>query len=93
MKSAVKLLPSLLLTIVMSGLAPVLVCGLVLTFCSVLWIIPGMTASILQEGLTEFLRIFGDGKVWEGILTIAIACGFVGGIFETFNFYYYQNTN
>ncbi|AFY36675.1 hypothetical protein Lepto7376_0231 [[Leptolyngbya] sp. PCC 7376] len=93
MKSTLKLLPSLLVTIVMSSLAPVMICGLVLAVCSLLLLCPGVTASILRDGLKEFLQVFGNGNAVEGILTIAITCGFVGGIFETFNFYYYQNNS
>ncbi|OKH15916.1 hypothetical protein [[Limnothrix rosea] IAM M-220] len=93
MKSTLKLLPSLFVTIVMSSLAPVMICGLILALCSVLWSCPGVTAAIPQDGLKEFLQVFGNGSAVEGILTIAITFGFVGGMFEAFNFYYYQNTN
>ena len=93
MKSTLKLLPTLFVTVVMSSLAPVVLCGLVLAFCSLLWLFPGVTASILRDGLNEFLQVFGNGNAVDGILTIAITCGFVGGMFETFNFYYYQNNS
>ena len=93
MKSTLKLLPSLFVTIVMSSLAPVVICGLILAVCSVIWSCPGVTAVVPRDGLKEFLQVFGNGSAVEGIMTIAITCGFVGGIFETFNFYYYQNTN
>ena len=93
MKSTLKLLPSLCVTIIMSCLAPVMVFGLILTFCSLLSIFPGIMAKVIWGGLASFLSVFGNGNMWEGILIIAVTCGFVGGIFETFNFYYYQNTD
>jgi hypothetical protein len=31
--------------------------------------------------LASFLSVFGNGNMWEGILIIAVTCGFVGGIF------------
>lgn len=93
MKSFRKFCTSLLITVAMSFLAPLVVCGLILTLGSVLGILPGMAAEIMISALIDFLKVFGDGQIWEGILVIAIACGFVGGMFETFNFYYYQNMN
>lgn len=93
MKATLKLLPTLIMTVVMSSLAPVVLCGLVLVVYGLLLFCPGMAAIILRDSLSEFLRVFGEGSAWNGMLTIALTCGFVGGMFETFNFIYYQNNN
>jgi len=93
MKLLSRFLPSFLITILMSFLAPVVVCGLVLTLCSTLWVLPGMSSVFMQGALTEFLEVFGSGNAWQGVLVIAAACSLVGGMFEAFNLCYYQNTN
>lgn len=93
MKSSRKFFTSLLITVAMSFLAPMVVCGLILTIGSVLGVLSGIAADVLVTALVDFLKVFGDGQIWEGVLVIAIAFGFVGGMFETFNFYYYQNPN
>lgn len=91
MKSVSKFFSSLFIAVVMSFLAPVVVCGFILTIGSALGTLPGAMAETLVIGLTDFLKVFGNGDAWQGVLIIAIACSFVGGMFETFNFYYYQN--
>ena len=93
MKTTLKLLPSLVVTVVMSSLAPVIVCGVILAIYSVLWLCPGMATAAPQNGLKEFLQVFGNGSAWEGIMIIACAFGFVGAMFETFNFFYYYQRN
>lgn len=77
----------------MSFLAPLVVCGLLMTFCAAVGVFSGVTVDLLLDAFVNVLKVFGNGRIWEGILVIAIACGFVGGMFETFNFYYYQNMN
>lgn len=93
MKLVSRFLPSFFLTVLMSFLAPVVVCGLILTLCSALWVLPGMTSVLAQRALTEFLEVFGSGNAWQGVLVIAAACSLVGGMFEAFNLCYYQDTN
>lgn len=93
MKLVPRFLPSFFITILMSFLAPVVVCGLILTLCSALWVFPGMTSVFLQRAVTEFLEVFGSGNAWQGVLVIAAACSLVGGMFEAFNLCYYQDTN
>jgi hypothetical protein len=91
MKVTPRFFPSLLITVTMGFLAPVVVFGLILTMAAAVSVCTGIPVEVLIQSLADFLKVFGDGRIWEGILVIAIACGFVGGIFETFNFYYYQN--
>ncbi|BAW95552.1 hypothetical protein NIES970_04610 [[Synechococcus] sp. NIES-970] len=67
--------------------------GLLLTLSTAVSLCSGVAIELLTESLANILKVFGNGRIWEGILVIAITCGFVGGIFETFNFYYYQNTH
>ncbi|ACA99561.1 hypothetical protein SAMN06272755_0123 [Picosynechococcus sp. OG1] len=93
MKATPRFFPSLCITVTMSFLAPMVVCGLLLTLCAAVGIFPGVTVELLTDAFGNVLKVFGNGRIWEGVLVIAIACGFVGGMFETFNFYYYQNMN
>ncbi|MBV5261618.1 hypothetical protein FLX56_24710 [Synechococcus moorigangaii CMS01] len=93
MKVTPRFFPSLLITVTMSFLAPLVVCGLLVTLCAAVGVMTGATVDLLIEAFANVLKVFGNGRTWEGVLVIAIACGFVGGMFETFNFYYYQNMN
>lgn len=86
-------LRSLLLTSVLSFAAPLLLVGGALVSLSLLGYIP-LLEKIGQTGAEQilgFLAIFGSGCPLEGILVIGCACGFVGGLFDTYAFYRYQN--
>jgi hypothetical protein len=40
--------------------------------------------------LLDFLYTFGGGCPFQGMLTIAIVCGFVGALFDTYAFYSFR---
>ncbi|MGK7905254.1 MAG: hypothetical protein AB4352_28365 [Hormoscilla sp.] len=80
---------SLLLTTVLSFVAPqVLISGIMLSiFLS--GYLPGM-AGISQAGATivwNFLATFGSGCPMEGLVVIGLVCSFVGALFDTYAFY------
>lgn len=53
---------------------------------------PGM-AAIATVGLTqllEFLKIFGNGNIWEGLWVIGLSWGLVGVLFDLYIFCQYQ---
>ncbi|MCD8489628.1 MAG: hypothetical protein LRZ84_23540 [Desertifilum sp.] len=80
---------SLLLTSVLSFLAPSLVFGLIWMSLGVSGRIPGL-AALSQTGVTQvqnFLATFGSGQPLEGLLVIGIACSFVGMLFDSYAFY------
>ena len=93
MSSLSNFLCSLLLTTLVSFAAPIILVGTMLATLSVASYIPGLTF-LGQTGATqilEFLAVFGSSYPVQGILTIGFACGLVGGLFDMYNFYCYQN--
>jgi hypothetical protein len=55
--------------------------------------IPGLVL-LGKSGALEilnFLAIFGDGHPFQGVLTLGLAAGIVGILFDLFNFYLYQS--
>lgn len=87
------LLRSLLLTTLLSFATPILAIGTILTTALVISYVPGLT-SIGRVGASqiwEFLTIFGSGCPLQGILAIGFSWGMVGGLFELYNFYIYQD--
>ncbi len=90
-----KLLCSLILTTVMSFTTPVL---LMIGLMASLWLISylpwiAFIGQIGNSSLVEFLTIFGNGSPLPGLLVIGATCSFVGGVFDLFNFYVYQNSS
>ncbi len=43
--------------------------------------------------LLQFLIVFGDGSAIPGLLIIGATCSLVGGVFDLFNFYLYQDVH
>jgi hypothetical protein len=88
-------LRSLLLTIILSFVAPiVLVIGL-LAALSGIGCIPGLETAG-QAGaaqLLQFLGVFGSGCPVQGIIVIGFTCSLVGALFDTYAFYRYQSLN
>lgn len=80
---------SLLLTLIVSFLAPVLLLGSALAFILMLGFCPlfSGTSQTLSALFLSFLATFGTGNAWEGILVIGCACAVVGGLFDTYTFY------
>jgi hypothetical protein len=86
-------LRSLLLTSILSFTAPLILVGIILVSFSLLGYIPWLEswgeAGVKQ--VLQFLATFGSGHPFQGLVIIGFACGLVGGLFDTFNFYRYQN--
>lgn len=79
----------------MSFTTPVL---LVIGLMASLWLISylpwvAFIGQIGNSGLLEFLTIFGSGSPFPGLLILGATCSFVGGVFDLFNFYLYQNSS
>lgn len=85
-------LRSLTLAIIFSFVTPLVVIGGVMLCLAVTGYIPLLQelADISASGILNFLRIFGSGSIINGILAIALTCGFVGGLFDTYVYYRYQ---
>ena len=86
-------LRSLLLTIILSFVAPVLLIGSGLASLSLLCFVPGLqrTGQAVVEQILQFLATFGSGSSWRGLVAIGLTCSLVGALFDTYAFYRYQN--
>lgn len=85
-------LGSLLLTSVFSFSAPILLVGGMLASLFLVGYVPGLEiiGQSTANSIWQFLATFGDGSPREGILAIALTCGLVGALFDTYAFYRYQ---
>lgn len=83
---------SLLLATFFSFAAPMLLVGAILAGLFPVSYVPGLeiVGQAGIESILNFLAIFGNGCPVEGMLAIALTCGFVGAIFDTYAFYKYQ---
>lgn len=86
----------LLISLLLSGLfcfgTPLVLLGSLLILLVGLQTMPGM-AAIATVGLTqllEFLKIFGNGNIWEGLWVIGLSWGLVGVLFDLYIFCQYQ---
>jgi hypothetical protein len=85
-------LRSVVLTVFMSFIAPILLTTSVfISFFAVSWL-PGMTGLTLAASgqIKQFLAVFGNGCPFEGLLVISTTCGLVGALFDAYAFYRYQ---
>jgi hypothetical protein len=82
-------LRSLLLTSLLSFLAPVLLIGGAIALTLPLSLCPGLgdVSDALSTPILAFLATFGNGNAWEGVIVIGCACALVGGLFDTYTFY------
>ena len=81
------LLLSVVLTSLLSFAAPIILWVIALAALSLLLHLPGGDL-VAQTGINQifwFLGVFGSGSAIEGILTIALACGIVGGLFTIYS--------
>ncbi|WP_295619024.1 hypothetical protein [Chamaesiphon sp. GL140_3_metabinner_50] len=85
-------LRSLSLATVLSFFAPISIVAGSLTGTWLLTCIPGIgtIGQIATNMLLDFLYTFGGGCPFQGMLTIAIVCGFVGALFDTYAFYSFR---
>ncbi|MBV8883775.1 MAG: hypothetical protein JO235_07200 [Chroococcidiopsidaceae cyanobacterium CP_BM_RX_35] len=86
-------LRSVLLTIVLSFIAPVVLLGGVLIGLVMISYIPGIEAiaQSVAKQIQLFLAIFGSGNPFRGLGVIGITCSLVGALFDTYTFYRYQS--
>ncbi|MCA1993375.1 MAG: hypothetical protein LDL41_15245 [Coleofasciculus sp. S288] len=88
-------LRSLVLTTLLSFVAPIVVVIALLATLSIIGFVPGLEA-IGQTGtaqLLNFLAVFGTGSPLQGVTIIGLACSFVGALFDAYIFYRYQTLN
>ena len=89
------LLRSLVLTALLSFVAPIVLVTVSVVALSGIGYIPGLE-TIGQTGTTQlltFLAVFGNGCPVQGILVIGLTCSLVGSLFDTYAFYRYQILN
>jgi len=86
-------LRSMLLTIVLSFLAPILLFGGTLIGLVLVSYIPGLeaVAQSVAKQIQQFLAIFGSGNSFQGLGVIGITCSLVGALFDAYTFYRYQS--
>lgn len=84
---------SLFLSVILSFVTPLLLLSGVLGMLLAVSYIPGiaLVGKIGESQLLSFLSTFGDGYPLQGMLTIGFTCATVGGLFDVFNFYLYQD--
>jgi hypothetical protein len=77
----------------MSFVAPILVMGSFFLLCFSVSYLPVLETigSCGSQMLIDFLAVFGTGYPLQGVLVISLTCALVGGLFDLFNFYCYQN--
>jgi uncharacterized membrane protein YeaQ/YmgE (transglycosylase-associated protein family) len=87
-----KLLRSLSLAVVLSFFAPMLLMSGSLASTWLLTCIPGLESigQIPADLLLDVLGTFGGGCAVQGMLTIALVCGFVGALFDIYVFYNFR---
>ncbi len=85
-------LRSLLLTIVLSFIAPLFLVGGTIVSVSLIGYLPGPEgiAEAIAEQILQFLATFGSGNPLRGLVVISLTCSLVGALFDTYAFYRYQ---
>lgn len=86
-------LRSLLLTIVLSFIAPLLLVGGTMVSLSLIGYLPGPEgiAEAMPVQILQFLATFGSGNPLRGLIVISLTCSLVGALFDTYAFYRYQS--
>ena len=82
-------LRSLLLTSLLSFVAPLLLIGAGLTSFSLIGLVPALQG-VGRSGeyqIVQFLATFGSGCPLQGFLVIGLAFGLVGALFDTYAAY------
>ncbi len=93
MSTLTNLLRSLLLTSIFTFLAPVLLISILLAGSAVISYLPHLEAfgTGSLEQIASFLKVFGSGSVWRGIIVIGSVGSLAGVLFDTYTFYRFQN--
>ncbi|MEW6490985.1 MAG: hypothetical protein AB1589_00325 [Cyanobacteriota bacterium] len=88
-------LRSLVLTVLLCFVAPIVVVTVLLAALGIMAYIPGFEpfgqAGNLQ--ILNFLAVFGSGCPLQGVTTIGCTCSLVGALFDTYAFYRFQSLN
>jgi hypothetical protein len=82
------LLRSLLLTCIITFLAPVLLIGGLLLLLLVIEQVPVLDSpgqSAIQQ-VVHFLNVFGNGSPFRGVVVIGMVCSLVGMMFDAYSF-------
>jgi hypothetical protein len=88
-------LRSLVLTILLCFVTPIVVVSILFAAMGILCYVPGLE-TLGQAGTTQmlqFLSVFGSGCPFQGVMTISSTCSLVGALFDTYAFYRYQSLN
>jgi len=82
-------LRSLLLTSLLSFVAPLLSIGAGLTGCALIGLVPAFqeVGRSGEEMILQFLATFGSGCPLQGFLAIGLTFGLVGALFDTYASY------
>ncbi|MBE9093972.1 hypothetical protein [Tychonema sp. LEGE 07203] len=82
-------LRSLLLTSLLSFIAPLLLIGAGLTGCALIGLVPALqgVGHAGEDLILQFLATFGSGCPLQGFLVIGLAFGLVGALFDTYAAY------
>lgn len=83
------LLRSLILTAILTFLAPLLVLGVLLLPLMLLERLHGLEAisHYCTTQIVYFLETFGSGNALQGALTISLVCSMVGMLFDSYALY------
>ncbi|ELR97666.1 hypothetical protein [Gloeocapsa sp. PCC 73106] len=87
-----RLTRSLLLTTAFTFSVPIVLTGALFGLLVLVGHVPGCDwlATNGAAQIVGFLSVFGSGYPLQGVIIIGFAFGFVGGLFDLFNFYRYQ---
>jgi hypothetical protein len=79
-------LRSVLLTSLLSFVAPLLLIGAGLTGCSLIGLVPALegVGRSGEDLILQFLATFGSGCPLQGFLVIGMTFGLVGALFDTY---------
>lgn len=87
------ILRSFTLAVLFAFAVPLVMVGGVLGILLGISYVPGVMVfgQMGSESIVHFLAVFGSGYPLLGMLTIGGTCGMVGGVFDVFNFYFFQS--
>lgn len=81
---------SLLLSTLLSFIAPLMLIGFLVVCLALAAYLPGMASisQMITAQILKFLTVFGTGNAISGAVVIALACSLVGALFDTYSYYY-----
>lgn len=88
-------LVSLVLSTLLSFIAPLMLIGFIVVGLALIAYLPGMTSvsQMITTQILKFLSVFGTGDAISGAVVIALACSLVGALFDTYSYYYQSLRN